>query len=322
MKKISIIVPIMAKNIQNLNSFCSCYNKLSAEKDLNIFIIDNSEDHIFNYIQNNLNKNISHTKPDVSIKNGKNKKMINVQSGIMLAKKYKCDVSILFDDDMRPTLNNILDIKKSINRGNIFCCMIDYKTPDFFDLIDLSGIYLVNFIFNFSQIWGNIGFDLSLIEAEHFDTMKLKDSMYDELTLKIFLRSKGGIDCYFNEIRIPMLSSQRNIFSFLEQRIRYAYENIGNFWINTFCLSIIPLFISMVYFLGFKFTLSIFIIFSLMIIFITYTSSILNKYDNKFIASLFSVIWFYSYSITSWIANFIYIFGGYRRNGNLIKRSI
>lgn len=222
--KCTIIVPLR----QNIFSFVEvyellkCYDSLikEAKFKLDVLLLDNSPDEVANRI-----KSVCASLPVRYVflpqeeRISKNQKMDAIWYGLKLS---ETDEIILFDDDIRPTPQNIERICEDLGVYALVKCIIDFMSPKFVDKVDLAGIYAFNQLSKYGQTWGNISFLKSILLKKGFPR---RDVLYDELAIERSIRD-GRNHYYRADTPIPMKSG-RSCATFLNQRIRYAYENIA-----------------------------------------------------------------------------------------------
>jgi hypothetical protein len=142
-----------------------------------------------------------------------------VRYGLTTSKTEKI---ILFDNDIRPNSENIERICEDLDKFSIVKCIVDFIKPKFFDCVDLAGIYTYNRLSKFGQTWGNISFRKSILMTKGFPD---SDVLYDELAIE--RRIRDGSNHHYRSLPPIPMRSERSLRIVLNQRLRYAYENIA-----------------------------------------------------------------------------------------------
>jgi hypothetical protein len=149
----------------------------------------------------------------------------------------------------------------------------------------------------------------------------LKNTVYDELTLERFLKTRGGELKYLNHPHLDMIKSRRTLEIFWEQRVRYAYENMAMPLVNAVSLMSLPGFIILACLVGIWPMLYVFLIVNMVVLASSKRGAKHAKRSSEKSCWVWSPIVFWSYAITSWVANIHYLTGGLPRNGILIKKA-
>ena len=317
-----IIVPLRAEHDRLLADLASCYRQISREvPGTTIVVVDNSTTDLYQTLDVLLaDSGVLHMRPSYLGQLALNKKMGNVLS---VAERYDFagfDAILLFDDDMRPCGADVLAITAAHTGARIVTSPTVYAQPDIFDTIDTAGLHCVNFLTRGAQIWGNLSFDGHLLGASDFTRYSLCDTVFDELTLLRHLRTKGGVRVQLNGIEVSMLGSQRSLAQFVEQRIRYAYENIAIPVVNVASLTMLPILVLIFYAMSLSSAISTTLVLSLLPIPISFLGLVSSCSSSPRAASLLAPVWMLSYVLASWMANLYYLVGGYPRSGQRIRR--
>lgn len=320
--ELCLIIPLKLSNIKLLQNLGIFYSQLAADCDeqafsVQIIIADSSDNNIHNILAQQItHSNVLHIIPKQQYHTGKNNKLNNIHAALAQAQS---EYIVLLDDDMRPSLIALKAIRNNFNQYDFFRCMVCFCNPNFYDLIDLAGIYFVNVISKYKQFWGNLCFKKSLLNSYNFPN---KDMLFDDFGLELHCRKQSINNCYQINPPLPILGSLRTFKKFVEQRIRYAYENLAFPMRFVSFLLLIPLF-----FLGINFipiaTCSVFLCLNITLLSLTYYGQQLyGKQNNKHLTWCYILLWFWIYPISSWVALIYRLTGGIYFGGNKLKKNI
>jgi hypothetical protein len=146
--------------------------------------------------------------------------MLNIKSGLKVATG---EVIILADDDVELSIESIREIADKIEPNTIMRPMVALNPATLMNYIDQSSIFVVNTTCRDRQFWGILGFHSSMklhaLEAP-------EDTLFDELSLFRALSPSFVQSEYRTYVVIPC-RLDRTVEKFLEQRVRYAYENLA-----------------------------------------------------------------------------------------------
>ena len=195
--------------------------------------------------------------------------------------------------------------------------MPTFETSSLSVMIDLCGIYIVNITNKSKQFCGHLAFKKSIYDL--YD-MPNCDSLFDELAFeKPFRDNKLSIG-FIKDIQLEAVQ-KISFKKFMEQRVRYAYENFAFPHRFALHLSIIPLLVIITmfnvrYMVGFICSLNISLVILGLIGQMMYKSKNSPKYT-----FLLSPIWFWFYPFTSWIAVSLFITGGVTFGGRKVRKA-
>jgi len=175
--------------------------------------------------------------PRPSANNPQNGKLVNVGAALALASS---DCILVCDDDARPTLAAVIAICDALVTAGHVRLSVRYHAPSLFDLVDLSGIFVVNLCSREKQFWGHFAFRLSALKKSGGLPL---DVLFDELAVYRRLRAAGFASAYSADAAMDMVSC-RDLRLFTSQRLRYAYENFAYPLRFVFMLSILPLLVA------------------------------------------------------------------------------
>lgn len=314
----SILVPIRVNDFNILHGFSKCYNQLAKScAPIEIVVVDDSGEDVFNRLDQEFDDpNILHFRPEKPCHKGDNCKLHSIEAAL---KKTKGELIALFDDDARPTAQNISAILEAFQKVDIIRCMVYYQNPSFFDCIDLAGIYIINVVSPLKQFWGNLCFRRELLKESFFNH---KSVLFDELAIEYHCRQSSQRFMYISSPAIPMVTFNRSWNQFWEQRIRFAYENIVFIFRFLLFLSILPALIVVSYVASFVYTDILFLIISMIVTLLTFMGQLrYGKYHKKTIW-LYGILWFWFYPVTSWIALMLWLSGGKKFRDHKIRRAI
>lgn len=320
MQGITIIIPLRSTNIK-LGSWIAenyqclieqCLNDLTIE----VLVADSSDEPIFNALHQQFsNTSIIHFQPAKVFQSGKNDKLNNIHAALSMA---NFDFIILFDDDVCPTKANVMAIYQNLQTYDYLRCMIEFKTPSFFDLCDLAGICFINFISSRKQFWANLAFKKSILNIEKFID---KDLLFDELAIENQCRKQSNRFYYQIDPKVLIEGSTNSKKKFLEQRLRYAYENIKFPIRFIVLLLILPIVFMLGIFLNWAYSITLIFLGSILIGLTTfYSAKKYLKIKNHKRIGFYAVIWFWFYPFFSWIALINWITGGIKFGPNKIRR--
>lgn len=149
-----------------------------------------------------------------------NAKLLNVQFGI---REARGDVIALIDDDVRPSVGQILSMAQRTPRGGTLRPMVRLRPLSLANSIDQASIYLVNVFCKDRQFWG-----IQVVSADLREGLMSMpaDRLFDELCVHRVARRAGAEFRYAGDILVDCIT-RRSTARFLEQRLRYAYENLA-----------------------------------------------------------------------------------------------
>ena len=317
--EISVIIPIKTNINEGLLEFIEHYKGLSNELNndaCEIIIADGSDSNSFEFIDRNLQEqiNIKHITLEEEIRTGDNDKLNGVYAAL---KQAKYDKILLIDDHFRISRNTIINLNEYFDRYDCFKAMPGFNAFPYSVLVDLAGIFIVNLLDYRKQYTGHLAFRKEHYIASGFPS---RDALFDEYTMENHLRKNGYKAGFIRNFGIE--AKQDITFNkFLEQRVRYAYENIAMPIRFIFHLSLLPIML----FLLITDVKTSFIIFLLLTLIATVSGLIGQLKYGRTIAPkytfLFSSIWFWFYPITTWIALYKFFTGGIFFGGKKIKKA-
>jgi len=317
---LSIIIPLKIEDMALLEGFKECFLKLSANSNnYEILIVDDSPTCMFNEVhQWFVDSNIKHIKPARNYFSGKNNKLNSIEAGIEQAKgKY----ILLIDDDCRPDdkfINNLINRIKN-DDWDCFRCIIHFTCYGLFELMDAASVLFINIVCNHKQFWGNIGFRKDLLKALGPPN---KDALFDELAIDLVFRKNAKRIGYFSDLSVEMRPIN-GFKSYLEHRLRYAYEDMAYPLRFSLSLAIIPVSLLLTII---KETLMPLPIFISAVVAYLITMGFLGQliYGDKMpkYTFLFTPLWFLPYPLFSWLAIVAHATGGIYFGGNRIRRVV
>lgn len=299
---LSIIVPISIKCAKFAKELATHYLMLleqcQGSISLEVLIADNSDSAIYELLEQLLyHSTIIHFRPSISLQMDKSNKLNNIHAAFL---RINSSHVLVFDDDVRPTLEVLSAIKEQFKHSDYLRCMITYPEANIYDLIDLAGVYVINITSPLKQFWGNMCFKANLLSGDQFPK---KNILFDDLCLELQCRKKSKYFAYLVGPPLPMAKSSRNLQRFIEQRIRYAYENIVFRLRFCFFLSILPLLITVGIIFNIETSgLVIGILSSIVLGIAHYGQTKYGKTSRYSSAWLYAPLWFWFYPFTSWIA--------------------
>lgn len=244
--------------------------------------------------------------------------MNNVHAGVAIARS---DCICLFDDDARPTPNTVLAISDKVMRYGLVRAMVTYQRPDFFDCTDIAGIFFINTVSKQPQFWANICFNYKLVTAEDLAiTPGLKNSVFDELSIERHVLNKGGALFYQKHPSLPMASSSRSLSCYLEQRVRYAYENLAFPVRTTLFASLLPLLLVGALFFGYAATVGSIAATTIVVLLISFIGRSYGATQFERSLWIYAPLWFWPYTLTTWLALGLLARGGLERSGKRVRR--
>lgn len=316
--ELSIIIPIKSKSIGAVESFAGYLAELSSELSgcgVQILVVDESPDDVYSFLDSKLYDctNIEHFVPDSEFRKWKNDKSNGVCAAICRCKNENI---LLVDDHYRLTKETVYKVAEYYNKYDVFKCMPKFDNAKISVLIDMCGMFVVNMLDYRKQYCGHLAFKKSQFSKNGFPC---RDSLFDEFAFEKFLRKCGYKVGFVKDVALEA-TQNISVFKFLEQRVRYAYENMCMPVRFLTELSIIPLFIflfncSKIYALSFFLLLTAFV---MAVAFIG--QSIYNKGMYPKTTFLLSPLWYWHYPVTSWVALFCYLTGGVYFGGRKVRK--
>ncbi|CVI57340.1 glycosyltransferase family 2 protein [Agrobacterium leguminum] len=148
----------------------------------------------------------------------------NKSNNISYAVDYSVSNAVLLlDDDVIIEADSILHAWRQLQLDGIVKFMTHYERPDFYDRMDLFGIYFVNMICDDRQFWGNIG-----VRAEYIRGGRYRgNGLFDDLAIFRSCKWQGASFSYVSKPAMSMRGRLRTLRNFIEQRVRYSYENFA-----------------------------------------------------------------------------------------------
>lgn len=316
---LTIIVPIKAYKVENVIDFVNHYitfSNIIIDKNIQLIIADESAPDVFSYINKILsyNENVIHFIPTDEERTGDNDKSNGIYSAI---KFIKYENILIIDDHYRVELSELKIINNYFKEYDVFKVMPKFIKNNIMASIDLCGMFIVNILDKRKQYCGHIALKRNLFTKYGFPC---RDSLFDEFAFENHFRK---FNCKIGFPENVFLSSVYDItfLKFLEQRVRYSYENFAFPLRFILLLSILPIsaflfIISPIYMFLFIIMLNWFlVIFSYMGQKKYYTSQ-----GYPYI-SFFAPLWFIHYPITTWIAIILFLRGGVKFGGKRIKKA-
>ena len=318
---ISIIIPLKVTNLnEETGDFIEFVNKLSqslSNQESEIIVSDGSNSEIFKYIDLKLDKTkaLKHIRISNEFRKGKNDKLNGIECALQ---NSKYDKILLIDDHFRISKEEIINISSYYNKYDCFKMMPKFESLDYGTLIDLCGMFVVNVVDYRKQYCGHLAFTKDGMRKAGFPD---KDLLFDEYAMEEKFRMKKLQTGFLKKER---LSASQNIpfKKFVEQRIRYAYENLA-FPLRFACfLSILPLLILILNYSNIENLILIFIGMSAIVSLVClYGQIIYGENISPWYTFLLTPLWFWPYAITTWFALFMLFTGGVNFGGEKIKKA-
>jgi hypothetical protein len=317
---VSILIPIKVSALRTLGGFRECCEELILYNfpfDLEIVIADESPEEIFEEVDSWFERcsRVTHFRPRDESRGGQNDKM----NGIYDAMNYiKYESAILVDDHYRLSVENILQLKPLFSRYDCFKCMVSFQEKNLKALIDVCGMFIINLTHPFHQFHGHLCFNAQTLSKIGFPS---RDGLFDELTLELQFHEHGKT-VHFAEGIFLMTVHHTTWGRFLEQRVRYAYENLAFPLRFAWHLCVLPILITCALF-ELKYALGWALCLTAGHILLALWGQI--KYGgNRFPVWTFllSPLWFWFYPFTSWIAAFMRCSGGIYFGGRKIVKPV
>ncbi|AZS15488.1 glycosyltransferase [Paenibacillus lutimineralis] len=316
---LTILIPIKTSSLQNCEEFSEYIDNLAYQlKDENCeFVIANESPYrIFEFMNSvfEKNNNIIHFAPEDSKRTGDNDKLNGIYCGL---EKASYDNVLLIDDHFRVTKDTLRKCLRYFEKYDCFKMMPLFNKFPFSVLIDLNGMFVVNMLDYRKQYCGHLAFKKSQYKKVGFPN---RNGLFDELTMEEHLRDHGYSVGFIRDVALEAIQDIK-FSKFLEQRVRYAYENIAFPIRFTFFAMILPILL-ILFILSPAIFSATFIYINLAILLVSFIGQIL--YARNFVPPytfLLSPIWFWFYPFTTWIAVYKYFTGGVMFGGNKIKRA-
>lgn len=317
---ISILIPIKVHNINSLDGFRECYIKLlsaSLDFDLQIVMVDESPAKIFKLIDGWFchDKRVLHRHPDAKVMDGLNDKLNGVYDSLSHL-KY-CNV-VLVDDHYRVTARTLSELIPSFATYDCFKCMVRFSSFKITALIELCGIFIINIVHPYRQFFGHLCFNREVLKEVGFPS---RDVLFDELALEVQFRKSLKKVGYEAAIFLEVIQDT-TWRKFLEQRVRYAYENLAFPFRFTFFLCVLPVHAVLGFFES-ELALGLAIIVTAMFLAIALLGQIrYGRLSCPPWTFLFASAWFWFYPFTSWLAVLKKCTGGVYFGEKKIKKAV
>ncbi|MEH7343289.1 glycosyltransferase family 2 protein [Bacillus sp. JJ1532] len=318
--KISILIPIKLQyNEKNLSDFVNHIASLAValkEDDCQIVIADESNCKVYRYINNKLKffNNVKHFIPSEDLRTGDNDKLNGIYAGL----NYVIyDKVLLIDDHYRITRETLAKISKYFDEYDCFKMMPKFDKFPFTVLIDMCGMFIINILDRRKQYCGHLAFRKEHISKTGFPN---RDGLFDEFILEEKLRNSGYSIGFVKDASLE--ATQDIPFNkFLEQRVRYAYENLAMPFRFTLYALVLPIILLLLIISPkvaglFCITITIIVLLLACIGQILYGAKIL-----PFFTFLLSPLWFWFYPFTTWIAVWKYYSGGVKFGGKKVRKA-
>lgn len=321
---LDIVVPVRLSSPERTLQIVRCYDDLmtrclEANLDVRVIIVAGSFDVFVTIIgAAALNRTtfLVLRAPAPSADSPQNGKLVNVSAAIALASS---DSILVCDDDARPTLRAVTAICDTLSTVDHVRLSVRYGAPSLFDLIDLSGIFVVNFCSPEKQFWGHFGFRLSALQK--CGGLPL-DVLFDELAVYRRLRNAGFTSVYSTNTAMDMIS-HRDLREFMSQRLRYAYENFAYPLRFVVTLSILPLLVGVERAFGrIEALISAVAVSGLVAALACLGQSRYDRGRHSKWAWLWAPLWFWFYPVLSWVALGMRSVGGVRFGTERLSRAI
>jgi hypothetical protein len=316
----SLVLPIRVFDLPCLSGFQEHYQMLiqhmeQCVQQWEILIVDASPDPIFSVIDAWFADiaQVRHFRPHIQDIAGHNNKLLGLRDALPQAQfRY----ALLLDHDMRPSPDVMREIILRLQDYDCARCMIHYQSFRLAALINVNGIFLVNLLCRDKQFWGHLLLDRRML----LDLgLPRTDTLFDELTIMRHFQHHGKRVGYISTIQIPM-AYRDSPAHFIEQRLRYAYENLAYPLRFLFFLSLLPLLLTSLFFSP-LITLTLFLVITIGVIGLSWLGQ--TYYDNGTYPPytfLYAPLWFWPYPFTSWIALGLRLKGGIAFGGQIIRR--
>lgn len=238
---VSVIVPLCSRWAGTLEHLAKLRSTLVNQDDIQFIIVDNTPSppaaELNVPADNYCYKTIFYAP------GAHNQKTLNVMTGLSIASGRTV---ILMDDDTRPTLAQIRQISDRTPSSGILRPMVDILPRTWPNVVDLASVMLVNTFSSDRQFWGILAIGEDAVRlAVDMPT----DTIFDELTLQRRLRRGGAPFVYAADICVPSWP-QRDLSRFVEQRLRYTYENLAYPGRTAVFLAVLPALLALAWTFG------------------------------------------------------------------------
>ncbi|SHF39260.1 Glycosyltransferase, catalytic subunit of cellulose synthase and poly-beta-1,6-N-acetylglucosamine synthase [Seinonella peptonophila] len=225
-----MIIPLLAEEGDELKSLADYIVGFDAAIDsdfpfpVQVVVVDQSDDSAANYLDNRLSgtTRVLHYRPtEEERKRGKNGKLNNVVAGLALA---KYDRILLVDDHYRvspETLKELYPYYDKYDGG--FQMLPRFDTYPLGVLVDMAGAF-VTCLLSGIQFFGHNAFWKNAVDIDTFP----KDVLFDDFAIFRHIKRRGRAVGFVR--RIALECTQSSDHKFLQQRVRYAYENLFGGW--------------------------------------------------------------------------------------------
>lgn len=301
-QSISIIIPIKSNRISVIDELCTYLHKLdndleATEIEYEIIIADECPNNLSKQFEElSLLENIVHIVP--LDRSGKNDKLNGVYASIKQARKEYC---LIVDDHYRITATEIAEIIPCFEEFDLFKVVPIFEKYSMDVMIDQAGFFFRCVFDKRKQYAGHIAMKLSLYKKFGFPD---RNGLYDEYIVETYYSDKGA-HCGFPKKKYFTATQRITVSKFLEQRIRYSYENIAFPMRFIAHLCLLPFFVISIYTTE-KYALLLFLLYVSYIMLVSFWGQVKYGKSNMPPVFLFAGIWHLSYWITSWIALFLF----------------
>lgn len=302
----TVVVPVRTTSCTGLSDLVACYVKAVEEAcfPIDVLLIDNSPDDVAAVLRDRcLDTRLGYAFLPHNDRVSKNQKMDAVWYGLSLATTEKV---ILLDDDVRPTATNIELLCADLDQYSFVKCIVDVAAPTVLDRIDLAGIYAYNRLSRYGQSWANISFRKSVLLRRGFP---LRDVLYDELAIE--KRFRGHSELFYRDAPPLFVKPNRGLRLFLNQRRRYAYENIGMPFRFAADLCVLPGLTMIGRLVGLPAALLVGTLITLVVMWASWTyEKRLPQRSSGGRVWPFAAAWYWFYPFFSWVALACFVTGG------------
>lgn len=233
---ITLIIPVLLKKGPEHTSLADYLVKFAGSVNsvpfpVQVIIADQSESEVYDYLEQRLKgTGVEHFKPtEKENRRGKNGKLNNIHAALQRA---RFDRVLILDDHYRVKPDTLVHLYQYYKDYAAFNMMPRFDRFPLGVLVDLAGAFVVCLLTG-RQFFGHNAVRKSAIDMGTFPASVL----WDEIAITKYIEERGHRVGFIKDIALEC-TQQISLRKFMQQRVRYAYENLYQAW------QIIPLLLS------------------------------------------------------------------------------
>ncbi len=313
----AIIVPLRARSVSDAIQCVTRLKKLTGIPQISVIIADNSEAAVQKLLRSHCDESgIVLLENNWNLVKGGNKKMLNILAALQVT---DAENVIVLDDDSELSQEVMILILDALREVGYVRTMVRFSKLTVANVIDLCGIFVVNVTTPDKQFWGMQAFHKRSVELlSNVD----RNTVFDELTVFRHLMGHGVAHSYLKDVAITS-HCRRTVRDFMEQRARYAYENLAYPLRTTIFCSLIPTFVLALAFQGLRaaWTMTAAISAAVVLVSICGWTSSRRAHRHHFFVNFAAPIWLLLQASFVWVAVAQILLGGKRFSGERLRRA-